>query len=52
LAVVLLYSASDEIHQAFVPGRTARISDVMIDTAGGAFGLGVLWSAGKGIKRW
>jgi len=52
LAIVLLYAASDEIHQAFVPGRTARVSDVLVDTAGGAFGLGVLWLAGRIFRRW
>jgi len=52
LAIVLLYAASDEIHQMFVPGRTGQISDVMVDTAGGAIGLGLLWLAGKVFKRW
>jgi VanZ family protein len=43
LLVVFLYAASDEFHQSFVPTRTARVSDVFIDTAGGAIGLLVLW---------
>ncbi len=30
----VLYAISDEIHQAFVPGRHARITDVLIDTVG------------------
>lgn len=30
----LLYAISDEIHQLFVPGREALISDVLIDLAG------------------
>jgi VanZ family protein len=29
-----LYAVSDEIHQAFVPTREARIGDVLIDTLG------------------
>lgn len=29
-----LYAASDEFHQYFVPGRAAKITDVLIDTAG------------------
>jgi VanZ family protein len=32
---VACYAALDEFHQSFVPGRTAAISDVLIDTAGG-----------------
>jgi VanZ family protein len=39
LATILLvaaYASLDEFHQSFVPGRTALVTDVMIDTAGGA----------------
>jgi VanZ family protein len=40
---VLLYAASDEFHQAFVPSRTASINDVLIDVLGGI--CGTLWIA-------
>lgn len=30
----ILYASSDEIHQLFIPGRSAMITDVMIDTLG------------------
>jgi VanZ family protein len=43
LLLVFLYAASDEFHQSFVPTRTPLFSDVLIDTAGGAIGLLVLW---------
>jgi VanZ family protein len=33
---VAAYASLDEFHQSFVPGRTAAVSDVMIDTSGGA----------------
>ncbi len=33
------YAASDEFHQAFVPGRTASICDFFIDTAGCFMGI-------------
>lgn len=52
LAIQLLYSASDELHQVFVPTRTAHATDVLIDTLGGAIGLLLLWTAGKIFKRW
>ena len=52
LALVLLYAASDELHQVFVPTRTAHFTDVLIDTSGGAIGLLLLWMAGKCFKRW
>lgn len=35
---VLLYAFSDELHQYFIPGREARISDVLLDTFGGGIG--------------
>ena len=43
LAIVFLYSASDELHQVFVPSRTGQVSDVLVDTIGGAIGLLLLW---------
>jgi VanZ family protein len=51
LAIVFLYAASDEFHQVFVPGRTALVSDVLIDTCGGAVGLTLLYLGGKILKR-
>lgn len=30
----MLYAVSDELHQLFVPGRSAQIRDVLIDTSG------------------
>ncbi len=33
-ALTILYAASDEFHQAFVPGRNPRLSDVLIDGLG------------------
>jgi|HubBroStandDraft_3_1064219.scaffolds.fasta_scaffold388786_1 VanZ family protein len=43
LLIVLVYAATDEYHQSFVPTRTPRVLDVCIDTAGGALGLSVAW---------
>jgi VanZ family protein len=43
LAIVFAYAASDELHQVFVPPRTPLISDVLIDTSGGAVALLLLW---------
>ena len=39
LGIVVLYAATDEIHQTFVPNRTGALRDVCIDTLGGALGL-------------
>jgi len=35
LIFIILYGISDEIHQSFVPGRTAWWGDVGFDTLGG-----------------
>jgi len=52
LSTVFLYAASDEFHQIFVPSRTPLVSDVGIDTTGGAIGLLLLWLTGKIWKHW
>lgn len=39
LMVGVLYASSDEIHQYFVPERSARVFDVMIDSAGVCLGI-------------
>jgi VanZ family protein len=39
ILIVFLYSCSDEFHQLFVSGRTSRIRDILIDTAGGIVGF-------------
>ena len=44
LLLVVLYAATDEFHQLFVPTREGSILDVLIDTTGAAFGLLVVWS--------
>jgi VanZ family protein len=43
LVIVIVYAATDEIHQTFVPNRTGSWKDVCIDTAGGILGLMVVW---------
>jgi VanZ family protein len=48
IAVVAGYAALDEYHQAFVPGRTPAVLDVLLDTTGGTAaqaiaGLVLLW---------
>jgi VanZ family protein len=39
LIFILLYALSDELHQVFVPSRTASFGDVMIDVLGGICGI-------------
>lgn len=42
-AVGTLYAASDEIHQLFVPGRSGRLTDVLIDSAGLLAGIFLIY---------
>lgn len=37
--VVVAYAASDEFHQLFVPGRSAELRDVLIDSTAGLVGI-------------
>jgi VanZ family protein len=37
------WAASDELHQAFVPGRGAHVTDVMIDAAGAVVMTCLIW---------
>ena len=39
ILIIAGYAALDEYHQSFVPGRTAAVGDVLIDTSGGAAAL-------------
>lgn len=34
-----LYACTDELHQIFVPGRSAQFRDILIDTFGASFGV-------------
>jgi VanZ family protein len=53
ILIVAGYASLDEFHQSFVPGRTAAVTDVLLDTCGGAaaqllVALLVLW---RGIRK-
>jgi VanZ family protein len=50
--VCVFYAISDEFHQSFVPTREASAVDVLIDSAGAAAGLFVVWAIGKFRSRW
>lgn len=39
LLLCIIYSCLDEIHQIFVPGRTFKIYDCLIDTLGSFIGI-------------
>jgi len=41
LVLTMLYACTDEFHQSFVPGRSATVHDVLIDSAGAWLALGL-----------
>jgi VanZ family protein len=43
LCFAVVYAVSDELHQTFIAGRNGSPADVLVDTAGAAFGSG-LWT--------
>ncbi|MFQ5577092.1 MAG: VanZ family protein [Anaerolineae bacterium] len=45
LALTLVYAASDEWHQTFIPGRHGQLADVLVDLSGGLAALIIL-------RRW
>lgn len=45
-----LYALSDEWHQRFVPGRTARLFDVVVDTCGATLSTGFMFIIYKDIE--
>jgi VanZ family protein len=50
LAVVgaSIYAVTDEVHQAFVPGRSCELRDIIIDTVAAGVGVGLAML----IRRW
>jgi VanZ family protein len=51
IAIAAVYAVGDEIHQAFVPGRTAAALDCVIDLTGAAAGQGLVAVVGQLVRR-
>jgi VanZ family protein len=43
ITLTAIYAASDELHQAFVPGRTPDIKDWAVDVAGAFLVAGIIY---------
>lgn len=50
-SLLIVYACIDEIHQLFVPERSGRLTDVVIDGVGGIIGILVFCIVGKGIRH-
>ncbi len=42
-AIAAVYGISDELHQRFVPGRSADLFDWVADASGAVVGVGACW---------
>lgn len=51
LLLCIIYATSDEIHQLFSVGRSARILDILIDTIGSSIGISIYYLIDKKILR-
>lgn len=47
----ILYAASDEFHQRFVPGRSCQLTDVLLDSAGLLAGIMLVLLADRLYRR-
>lgn len=43
MSFVFFFAAVDEFHQTFVPGRTGRVVDILLDCFGAACGIGAAY---------
>lgn len=51
ILISYLYAISDEVHQAFVPGRTSRFRDTLIDLIGILIGIFLFSKIQKKISK-
>lgn len=51
IAIAGIYAVGDELHQAFVPGRTPAAMDCVIDVTGAAAGQGLLAAVAQIARR-
>ncbi len=51
ILIALLYAVSDEYHQTLIPGRSGKVKDVLIDTAGASVGAFAYYGMFKFFRR-
>ena len=49
IAIGIAYAVTDEVHQAFVPGRHGAVLDVLVDAVGVLVGVYVLGRAARRV---
>lgn len=48
--ITILYAATDEFHQLFVPGRSTQVKDVLIDSCGAVIGMLVIYGISHPVQ--
>lgn len=51
LLICFLYACSDEFHQLFIIGRSARVLDVLIDTFGSSCSISIFYVFNKKLSK-
>jgi VanZ family protein len=51
ILLTVAYGVTDEVHQMFVPGRSAEVLDVVADAAGAAIAVVACWAWGIISRR-
>ena len=51
-AAAILYAVTDEFHQLFISGRSAQVTDVLIDGVGALIGCLVFYLSYKKLKKY
>lgn len=51
MIIGIIYASTDEIHQAFIPGRSAQLTDVMLDSIGVLTGVFIVMLVLEIIRR-
>lgn len=49
ISIAAIYASTDEFHQLFVPGRSGRVTDVLIDVCGAIAGILIIWGISKAV---
>ena len=49
--ICLVYAATDEIHQMFVPGRGPAVTDVLLDFVGSLCGILLLFAIRRAVRQ-
>jgi VanZ family protein len=50
-SIAVGYAATDELHQLYVPGRSAQLTDLLADGVGVVLGTTICWAWGRALHQ-